>query len=82
MERLEALCAEVSGRQSELAQQLGGGGGLLQPLHARCQQLQAQLQEQAARTRQMAAEHDEYDARRAALLQWIEDAQRQLQRNR
>ena len=81
-ERLEALCAEVAERQSQLAQQLGGGSGQLQPLQARCQQLHGQLQEQAARTRQMAAEHEEYDARRAALLQWIEQAQQQLQDNR
>ena len=81
-ERLEALCAEVAERQSQLAQQLGGGSGQLQPLQARCQQLHGQLQEQATRTRQMAAEHEEYDARRAALLQWIEQAQQQLQDNR
>ncbi|XP_043237695.1 nesprin-1-like isoform X2 [Amphibalanus amphitrite] len=81
-DRLEALCAEVSERQSQLAQQLGGGsGGLLQPLQARCQQLLSQLQEQAARTRQMAGEHEEYESRRAALLEWIEEAQRQLTEN-
>ncbi|XP_043244080.1 nesprin-1-like [Amphibalanus amphitrite] len=81
-DRLEALCAEVSERQSQLAQQLGGGGGgLLQPLQARCQQLLSQLQEQAARTRQMAGEHGEYESRHAALLEWIEEAQRQLTEN-
>ncbi|XP_037073131.1 nesprin-1-like [Pollicipes pollicipes] len=77
--RLEGLCTEIGERQLQL-QQLPSSGQL-QPLQARCQQLQTQLQERAARSRQMVVEHEEYDTTLAHLYGWLEQAQAQLDDN-
>ena len=61
-----------------MGEQLAGGSG---PLASGGQQLQQQLQTQASRSRQMAAEHAEYEQQQAAQLAWLEAAQRTLQQN-